>query len=604
MLLVGAASIALSACAGMDAATKPGSAQLNCDDSLKSAFKPDANTTITFVKSFKKGDPLALPGTPASPPPPVASNDACLVKLNVGPGNPGPVGAPSTAAGIGIEVWLPSAANWNGRIRSTGDGAFSGNPNIAPIDLLRPDVAAWATERAYVSSISDGGHVNQVGVSYGAFAVNPDGTINTTLWKDLSTRSIQQLAEKTKLLAAAYYGSPANYAYYAGCSGGGRIGYASAQTSPKDFNGILAEAPSINQTQFYLHLSYPGFVVQRELGGVPFTREQLEMVSQAAVDACDTALNGKHDGYLSDPAQCTYDPMTDRAVLCMGDGGTNVTPSCLSKRQAAAVNKIWYGPTTDGTVPSPSVDNGFHVVRSANHLWWGVPRGTALGPIARQIPDDIALFGNAIDQVALSLQDPTLSTVTPLFKNAAGNGADGWKALSYADYANALLRGKMLNDPWFGDIDTNNPDMTAFRLAGGKLITIQGLADTIVPPMGAVEYYERSTAVFGGYDKIQQFHRLYLVPGRGHCGARQGAPTTAKPPILNQANTFAPWADNNLYKTELFEALVQWVEKGTPPTTFTAVSADKKVSRPICLYPKKLAYMGGDTDLPSSYTCK
>src|SRR5204863_9087974 len=65
---------------------------LTCDDSMIKAFKPDKNTTVTLVKAFKKGDPLALSGTPASPPPPVALNDMCLVKLTIGPGNPGPAG--------------------------------------------------------------------------------------------------------------------------------------------------------------------------------------------------------------------------------------------------------------------------------------------------------------------------------------------------------------------------------------------------------------------------------------------------------------------------------------------------------------------------------
>ena len=52
---------------------------------MMTAFKPDANTSVTLVKAFKKGDPLALSGTPAAPAPPVAANDMCLVKLTIGP---------------------------------------------------------------------------------------------------------------------------------------------------------------------------------------------------------------------------------------------------------------------------------------------------------------------------------------------------------------------------------------------------------------------------------------------------------------------------------------------------------------------------------------
>src|SRR5215468_1016085 len=76
---------------------------LMCDDTMKTAFKPDADTTVALVKAYKQGDPLALSGTPANPPPPNAAADLCLVKLLVGPGfqDTSPA-APSTSPGIGI----------------------------------------------------------------------------------------------------------------------------------------------------------------------------------------------------------------------------------------------------------------------------------------------------------------------------------------------------------------------------------------------------------------------------------------------------------------------------------------------------------------------
>ena len=89
--------------------TGTAAAPLPCDDGIKAAFKPDSNTTVALVKAFKAGEPLRLSGTPATPSPPVADVDVCLVKLVVGPGNPGPAGAPSTSSGIGIEVWMPAA---------------------------------------------------------------------------------------------------------------------------------------------------------------------------------------------------------------------------------------------------------------------------------------------------------------------------------------------------------------------------------------------------------------------------------------------------------------------------------------------------------------
>jgi hypothetical protein len=99
------------------------------------AFAPDA-TAITLVKAFRQGEPIALPGTPATPAPAMAPHDLCLVKLNIGPGNPGPDDAPSTSAGIGVEVWLPAPIVWNQRLELWGDGGFSGRAEISDRSVI------------------------------------------------------------------------------------------------------------------------------------------------------------------------------------------------------------------------------------------------------------------------------------------------------------------------------------------------------------------------------------------------------------------------------------------------------------------------------------
>ncbi len=108
---------------------------LECNDTLKDDFQPDSLTTVLLVKAFKKDDHLTL-GTP-TPTTPQAANDVCVVKLLVGPGNPGPVGAPSTSRGIGIEIWLPARENWNHRIHVTGGGGWAGGNQTNLTVLLR-----------------------------------------------------------------------------------------------------------------------------------------------------------------------------------------------------------------------------------------------------------------------------------------------------------------------------------------------------------------------------------------------------------------------------------------------------------------------------------
>lgn len=105
--VLAAGSMILSACApGARIAAGSTGQALRCDRSIDAVFAADAETKVVLVKAFRKGEVLVLdtPTTPSAPAAPVAADDLCLVKLMVGPGNPGPLGAPSTSAGIGIEV--------------------------------------------------------------------------------------------------------------------------------------------------------------------------------------------------------------------------------------------------------------------------------------------------------------------------------------------------------------------------------------------------------------------------------------------------------------------------------------------------------------------
>ena len=256
------------------------------------------------------------------------------------------------------------------------------------------------------------------------------------------------MAVKTKALTQAYFGKPAAYSYRDGFSTGGRQGHKEAQANPADFDGILAGAPAFNWTRFITNELYPQIVFQRDLGGANLTAGQLGAVSNAAINACDL-VGGQHLGYIPDPSQCRYDPTLDPTVICSANGGTNSTANCVSPVQATAVDKIWYGQTRDGSVPSPAVDNSYALTLAGNQLWYGLPRGTSLTALAGATP-----FTISTDMVALELQNPTLAT--PIFQNATGNGMDGWKQLSYAQLGDAYDGGVALQTP-FANIQHRQP---------------------------------------------------------------------------------------------------------------------------------------------------
>lgn len=586
---------ALCGCGGSDSSgAVTSAAPLTCDDSMKAAFVPDAQTTVTLVKSFKKGDSLLLSGT-ATAVTPIASNDMCLVKLLVGPGHPGPASAPSTTAGIGIEVWLPAKAAWNSRIHVLGGAGWAGGAQTSPTAFaggfgVNPwDVAG--TEGA-VSATTDTGHV----AGSPSFLLNPDGTINTVGWNEFSERGIHEMTVKTKALALAYFGTSMKYTYWHGGSTGGRQGLKQAQAYPEDFDGIIANSPAINWTRFTTASLYGQVVTQRDLGGVGMTTAQVDAVSNAAIAACDV-VGGQHLGYALNPSSCAYDPALDANVLCVANGGTNATATCITPTQAAALNKVWYGQTADGSVPLPSVDTGNAAVLAVGHLWYGYPRGASLA--AQPVPGLGNITGPTtpstigLNYVALELQDPTVSTSA--FVNATGSGADGWKNLSYSQLAHASDRGIALQSA-FGNIDTDQPDLSKFAAHGGKLITVYGASDNLIPYPGFINYYSRVAAQLGGLANVQSFFKLYLVPGMGHFPSNGTANATANPPIPTEAQNYA--------------LLTDWVEKGIAPPDKRAISSLvtpanlPPVTGAICVYPLVPTYSAGDVKDANNYTCR
>jgi hypothetical protein len=570
-----------------------------CDETLKTAFKPNADTTVTFVKAFSKGETLALADTPAMPPPAVAENDVCMVKLNVGPGNPGPAGAPSTSAGIGIEVWLPTSANWNGRVHVLGGGGWSGGTAISSLTAVgAPEAAGVAAAEGAVSAQTDTGHT----VTNGSFAIKPDGSINTALWRDFSERAIHEMAVVAKALATGFYQEAPEYSYWEGCSTGGRQGLKEAQVHPEDFDGIVSLAPAINWTKFITAELYPQIVIQRDLGGVPLTTEQVQLVSSAVVSACDGSVTGEHDGYISDHAACRYDAVGDLTILCAADGGSNTTTNCLSRAQATAVNKIWYGQTRDGSVASPASDNGFAARAASSQLWFGVTRGSAIGAdlmtggsfgLASSRGGVPSPFPIATDQVALNLQNPAIAT--PMFANGDNVGADGWKSLTYADLARAWEQGVALQSE-FANINTDNPDLSGFRARGGKLLMAHGMADQLIPPQGTLNYYTEVTSRMGGLAETQEFFRYFEIPGMAHCRGNGSAPGVEGVSPAPDPPMPAP--------RQLYQELTEWVENDQAPETIVVSSAGDTSSRPLCLYPTKLTRTGDDLKSAASYACR
>jgi hypothetical protein len=468
----------------------------------------------------------------------------CLVKILVSDlAGPKDGYLPGQREAINIGIGLPLSASdggtggaigaWNQRIEDLGGGGYAGSVGST----------TGATDAGFVGSSTDTGHVG----GSGSFALNPDNTLNQGLINDFVFNGIHEQATWSKKLAKMYYGKQQKYAYWNGCSTGGRQGHQQAQKYPTEYDGILAGAPAVNWDRLLPSQGYGPVVMNQEVGA-PISSAKLNAVTSAAVAACD-GLDGILDGVIQDPRACNYDAS---AFVCQG---TPTDPAnCLTTAEASAVNKIWAGP-----------------FKSKNKQeWFGPNPGAAL---------------------ATSLDGATPSSFpTDHFKYwVFQNPNFDWHTLTEDSFNNALKQSELK----FHDvIATDSPDLSAFRDNGGKMITYHGLADQLIMSDGTYNYYNRVTDAMGGLKATQKFYRFFPFPGNAHCGGTPGFPNA---PLINS--------------NDMFAALVNWVEHGVAPDEIDAANnsnpALATVTRPICKYPDKLVYDGfGSTNSASSFACK
>ena len=132
-------------------------------------------------------------------------------------------------------------------------------------------------------------------------------------------------------------------------------------------------------------------------------------------------------------------------------------------------------------------------------------------------------------------------------------------------------------------INAINPDLSAFKARGGKLILYHGWNDTAISPGNTVNYYNSLLAKMG--QKQDNWIRLFMIPGMGHC---QGGPGP------NQVNYMA--------------ALERWRESGVAPDHLEAFHVTNNrvdMARPLCPYPQVAQYKGaGSTNDAANFVCK
>ncbi|MBY0508462.1 MAG: tannase/feruloyl esterase family alpha/beta hydrolase [Bryobacteraceae bacterium] len=458
---------------------------------------------------------------------------------------------PTADSEIRFEVWLP-LEGWNGKYQQVGNGGWAGS---IPTGLI-----AAAVARGYAAAGTDNGHESKIPGALWAIG-HPEKLI------DFGYRSLKVTSTHAKAMIRAFYEKPASRSYFVGCSDGGREALMQAQRYPEDFDGIIAGAPANDWSYLLTAAVWNAQALLKDpKSAIPPSK--LPAIQKAVVAACDK-LDGVTDGLLEDPRQCKFDP----AVLtCAAED----TADCLTAPQVTALRKIYQGPRNPRTGRQiyPGNVPGTEAVPGGWSTW------TITNPPQRALLYGFgtSYYGHAV------FEDPKWDINSLEFDTDVEYGFQ--KA------------GVHLN--------SGSPDLRTFRAHGGKLIQFHGWGDAAISAFSSIDYYERVNTFMKRYPDpratgapdLQNFYRLFMVPGMGHCAGGIG------PNSFGQGSPVAGPAEN-----DVLTALEQWVELGKAPNQLvgkgvTGGATPVPLTRPLCVYPQVARYNGsGDANVASSFSC-
>ncbi len=471
----------------------------------------------------------------------------------------------------GFEVGIPAPGTWNGKYLFLGNGGLGTGLSQFPADSRQ------GLQKGYAVATTDMGHPS-TSPFYGNWALLSPGVPNTPALIDFYYRATHQTTLVGKQFVKAYYHKykgqgKISRSYYQGCSTGGRQGLVEAQRYPDDFDGIIAgapvasfshQAPSNTTTEFaFLH---------------PCTA----WIPPTLLPAIDAAVYAKCDpnkvGVIQNPLTCSFDP---RSLLCNGSN----SPSCLSEDQVNGLTRY----------AAPLVDEHGKVVMPGYPLT-DLNRMDAGAPI-----------------MTLGVTPPSCDPTSPQPWATLPNFPVHWGAsdgtfpyfvfltesYNQQHFPIKFFHNRGVIDEWalrLNDLRTDLGDATypelmhRFTSKDGKMILYHGFSDPLITPYQTVQLYKDIAAVTrGGYPRLEENVRLFMVPGMLHCGGGPGP------------NAF-----------DMLTALDEWVEHDEAPNAIIATgsptpncpAADTARTMPLCKFPEVATYKGsGDICSATNWSC-
>jgi hypothetical protein len=434
------------------------------------------------------------------------------------------------------------------------NGRLLGIGNGGFAGLIDDEQLGAALKSGYAATATDAGHAGSPIDAAWAMG-HPEKVV------DFGHRGIHEMTRVAKALTQAFYSKATQHSYFAGCSDGGREALMEAQRYPEDYDGILAGAPANYWTRLLtLAASDTQALTVDPASFIPPAK--IPSIAAAVNTACDE-LDGVRDGVLNDPRQCRFDPAK---IQCKPGEDTD---KCLTAPQIAALNQLYAGVSdSQGNKLFPGFVPGAEEGQDGWAQW-------ITGPAPMK--SLMAFFGiGFFSNFVYEKRDWDYKTFT----------VDGGLTAAEEKTAKAL--------------NAVDADLRPFKARGGKLILYHGWQDPAIPAINSVNYYNTVIAKIGQKD-ADSFLRLYMVPGMQHCSGGPGAESFGQVGNLNFDDP----------SHSVHAALLQWVEKGTAPSSIIAskyAGEDREqttMTRPLCPYPQSAKYKGsGDTNNAANFTCE
>jgi feruloyl esterase len=461
-------------------------------------------------------------------------------------------------------LWLPDT-HYSSRFMAIGNGGQAGV--ITYGDMMEE----LNSELGFAVAGGNAGHLasdNDVGAgpSIGAPGIFQPYLHDENQVKAWLHNAISLFTPVAKALIKDFYGYEAKYAYYRGCSAGGAQGFSLAEFHPGLFDGIISGCPANWFTHLMLSFLWNAQhtnVRSSSWFTLPLTHQAtqtnatflpqsvLNLIQSKVFQECDM-IDGVADNLIENPLTCAF----DISSLACNAGAPTKDAICLTPSQISTVKAIYQGPTRMNS-PRTSLFPGLSLGSEAG---WFLPQVQGALSNAFSVP----ILQNLVYQ-NLSYDAATFNW-----------GSD-------VDFLQARA------GPLIDSVKTN---LSSFRNGGGKMIVYAGWADPNIAPMWSIRHVEAVTQDTIGHGTTiseNDFVKLVMVPGGGHCGAN-----IADYPYVPAHYDFS-------------SALVEWVEKGREPVkgirSWGPTNGEDR-TRKLCTWPQVAKLRKNkDADDWKSYRC-